>query len=118
MAANFIRSSFRTIWSLELLLHMKREQGRSWSRKELVAVLRGSDLIVTQSLDYLLAAGLVSIDETGDARYQPVSQQLAGLVEEAEALYARSPDAVRRMIISTNHNGLSAFADAFRIRRD
>jgi hypothetical protein len=39
-------------------------------------------------------------------------------VDETEALYARSPDAVRRMIISASHGGLTAFADAFRIRKD
>lgn len=118
MVSNFIRSSFRSVWSLELLLYLKRESDRAWSAEELVAALRGSDLIVAQSLDYLLAAGLISVDQDGCAHYQPASVHLESLVSETEALYARSPDAVRRMIISTGHGGLSAFADAFRIRKD
>jgi hypothetical protein len=118
MVSNFIRSSFRSVWSLELLLYLKRESDRAWSAEELVAALRGSDLIVAQSLDYLLAAGLISIDQDGCARYQPASVHLESLVSQTEALYARSPDAVRRMIISAGHGGLSAFADAFRIGKD
>lgn len=118
MVPNFIRSSFRSIWSLELLLHMKQDEERAWAADELVAALRGSDLIVAQSLEYLIAAGLISINERGRARYQPASPHLRSLVNEAEALYTRSPDAVRRMIISASHGGLTAFADAFRIRKD
>lgn len=106
------------MWSLELLLLVKREEARAWSPAELVAALRGSDLIVAQSLESLLAAGLISIDEDGRARYQPASADLRSMVEAAEALYARSPDAVRRTIISASHSGLTAFADAFRIRKD
>ena len=118
MVSNFIRSSFRSVWSLELLLYLKRESDRAWSAEELVAALRGSDLIVAQSLEYLLAAGLIRIDHDGFTRYQPASVHLESLVNETEALYARSPDAVRRMIIKAGQGGLSAFADAFRIGKD
>jgi DNA-binding transcriptional ArsR family regulator len=118
MVPNFIRSSFRSVWSLELLLYLKSEGDRALCAKELVAALRGSDLIVAQGLEYLLAAGLISVDDEGRVRYQPASAHLSSLVDETEALYARSPDAVRRMIISASHGGLTAFADAFRIRKD
>ena len=40
------------------------------------------------------------------------------LVEQAEALYATSPDAVRRMIVAASNPGITAFADAFRLRKD
>jgi DNA-binding transcriptional ArsR family regulator len=115
--ASFIRSSFRSVWSLELLLLLKREP-RSWRHEEIVAALRASDLIVSQSLSALGAAGLVAIDEVGSATYRPVSDGAARLVEGAERLYARSPDAVRRLIIGSSASGLAAFADAFRLRKD
>lgn len=118
MVSNFIRSSFRSVWSLELLLHLKRNEDRAWTARELVAALRGSDLVVAQSLEALLAAGLVSIDQENRACYRPASDDLRSMAEATEALYARSPDAVRRMIISASHSGLTAFADAFRIRKD
>lgn len=115
--ANFIRSSFRSVWSLELLLLLKRES-RLWSRAELVATLRASDLIVAHGLDALTAAGLTTVDEAGDAAYRPASDDLARLAEGTESLYARSPDAVRRLIVGAIPNPLAAFADAFRWRKE
>lgn len=115
--ASFIRSSFRSVWSLELLLLLKRE-ARPWPREEIVVALRASELIVAQGLDALTAAGLVVLDETGKATFRPASPDAAALVDGAESLYSRSPDAVRRLIVGTFANPLTAFADAFRLRKD
>ena len=116
--ADFIRSSFRSVWSLELMLHLKRERDREWSTDELVDALRGSHLIVSQSLQSLMTAGLISIDRQGCARFRPVAADLDRLADDAERLYLRSPDAVRRMIVTHAHPGLTSFADAFRLWRD
>jgi len=113
--AGFIRSSFRSVWSLEVLLLLKREP-RLWSPTEIVAALRASDLIVAQSLDALAAAGLVALEKDSAASYRP-APSLAPLADAAESLYARSPDAVRRLIVGAP-SGLAAFADAFRLRKD
>jgi hypothetical protein len=41
------------------------------------------------------------------------------LVDQSRDLYARSPDAVRRLIVvGTSSGGIAAFADAFRLRKD
>jgi hypothetical protein len=114
----FIRSSFRSVWSLELLCLLKAHPDRDWTPDEIVAALRASDLIVRESLSALTAAGLVVIRTDGAARYQPASQSLATLVDAAVQLYARSPDAVRRAIVSAASGDIAAFADAFRLRRD
>ncbi len=114
----FIRSTFRSVWSLELLCLLRKHDERAWTPAELVAALRASDLIVSQSLAALTAAGLVVVDGDGKARYQPAAGSLDSLVAAAEELYARSPDAVRRMIVSSASSDLAAFADAFRIRKD
>jgi hypothetical protein len=115
--ARFIRSSFRSVWSLELLFLLKREP-RGWRRAEIVAALRASELVVAQGLDALTAAGLTAVDEEGGAAYRPVTPEVASLVEASEALYASSPDAVRRMIVSSAAGGLAAFADAFKFWKD
>lgn len=114
----FVRTTFRSVWSLELLLHLIRNADRSWSRDELVESMRSSDLIVAQGLDLLIAAGLVSIDMDGCARYAPASQDISTLALATRDQYARSPNAVRRLIISGAAGGLAAFADAFRLRKD
>jgi predicted transcriptional regulator len=112
----FIASSFRSVWALELLLVLKSEE-RSWSHGELVATMRASELVVTRALAALEAAGLVSND--GDkAQYMPISEDVAALVSDAEALYAKKPDAVRRAIVSASASDAAAFADAFRLRKD
>lgn len=112
----FITSSFRSVWALELLLLLKRDP-RPWEHSELVTTLRASELVVTKALDSLLAAGLASIDGNA-ARYMPVNDQVAEDVERTERLYAARPDAVRRAIVSASSVGLTAFADAFRLRKD
>lgn len=80
--------------------------------------LRASDSIVAQSVDSLVAAGLVATEEDGRARYLAASPDLDHRAGEAEAFYAKSPDAVRRLIVMSANGGLTAFADAFRLRKD
>jgi DNA-binding transcriptional ArsR family regulator len=114
----FIRSTFRSVWSLELMLFLLKNRERSWSRADLVAALRGSDSVVGGGLDALLASGLITTEEDGGVRFSPASADLDRQAHAAAELYARSPDAVRRMIVLSANAGINAFADAFRLRKD
>jgi hypothetical protein len=116
--ASFIRSSFSSVWALELMLHLKRSGEQDWSSAELVEALRASDLVVAGGLRSLVAAGLAIEHEDGRVRFAPASADLRRLADETESLYARKPDGVRRLIIASATDGLTAFADAFRLRRD
>jgi hypothetical protein len=116
--ASFIRATFRSVWALELLCFLRHNRDRSLTHHEMVAGLRGSDLVVTQSVEALVAAGLVLIESDGSARYSPASADLDKLAERAEALYGTSPDAVRRMIVAAANPGITAFADSFKLRKD
>lgn len=115
---SFLRSTFQSVWSLELLFLLRRDMGRLWSRSEMVTALRASDLVVSQAVQDLIAAGLVVPESDDCVRYSPLSDELNALVAEAQELYAKSPDAVRRLIIRARSDSLSAFADAFKFRRD
>lgn len=113
----FIGSSFRSIWSLDLVQLLYVDRDRSYSREELIAALRASDAVVAQSIASLAAAGLVLVD--GDqVRLHIADKQAQGLIEGAIKLYGKSPDKVRRLIISAASPGITAFADAFRLRKD
>jgi hypothetical protein len=112
----FIGSSFRSVWALELLLLVKRDR-RLWGRDELITTLRASELVVNKAIDELVAAGFVTIEGDG-ASYTPVSDDVAREVEQVEKLYSARPDAVRRAIVSTTASGATAFADAFRLRKE
>lgn len=114
--SSFIASSFLSVWALELLLLLKQEP-RQWSKDELITRLRASELVVTQAIGSLVAAGLVNVEE-GGATYMPVSERLARLVDQTESLYSSKPDAVRRTIVTASSSGITAFADAFRLRKD
>ena len=115
---SFIRATFRSVWALELLCFLRQNRDRSLTHLEMVTGLRGSDLVVTQSVDALTAAGLVLSEAEGLSRYAPASDELDKLVAQVEALYSTSPDAVRRMIVSAANSGITAFADSFRLRKD
>jgi hypothetical protein len=112
----FIRSAFRSVWSLELMCVLRKAPERSWSQPELVAAMRSSDLVVQQSVELLLTAGLVVTDADGGVRYQPANEATERMAAAAEALYIERPDAVRRMIVAPTSSA-SLFADAFRLRR-
>ena len=112
--ANFIASSFRSVWALELLLLLKRE-ARPCSTEELVTSLRASSSVVEKALESLGAAGLAG-REGANFAYMPVTPAVAALVEETEQLYRSSPHRVRRLIVASSISGLTAFSDAFRLK--
>ena len=114
----FITSAFRSIWALDLATVLHDQPDRSFSRTELVETLRASDLVVNQSVDSLLAAGLVILVEDDLVRLHTGDAERETLLAAALDLYRRSPDKVRRMIVVQSVPGLTAFADAFRLRKD
>ncbi|MBB5710016.1 hypothetical protein [Sphingomonas xinjiangensis] len=84
----------------------------------MVDALRGSNLVVQQSVQALLAAGLVVIHTDGLVRYQPASEAIGELAGAVETLYAERPNAVRRMIVSPPPSSIASFANAFKLRSD
>ena len=114
----FLRDNFKSVWALELLLQLERQPDRSFTPGDLVVALRASQGIVEKGLLSLVAAGLIVADEDGRVRYAPASPDLCTLVERVRDEYASRPDAVRRVIVSGAASGASAFADAFRLRKD
>lgn len=115
---SFITVTFRSVWALELLCFLRSNRQTTFSHPEMVNGLRASNLVVTQGLETLAAAGLVLIEPDGSARYSPASDALERDVTAAVELYVNRPDAVRRAIVSSTNPGLAAFVDAFRLRKD
>jgi hypothetical protein len=114
---SFIGSSFRSIWSLDLVQFLNAQPGSSYSKEELIAALRASDSVISQSIASLAAVGLVLVDQDR-IRLHIADARSKELIESAIQLYAKSPDKVRRLIISAASPGITAFADAFRLRKD
>lgn len=114
----FIQDTFGSVWALEVLLFLKRA-GRAVPLAAIVTELRASSSVVDQAVESLFAAGLLIVEEPDrSASYAPSSPDLAALVDQVDAVYTQRPDAVRRLIIAARSSSLTAFSDAFRIRRD
>jgi predicted transcriptional regulator len=114
---DMVESSFGSVWALELLLVLHRQPDRIWSAEELVNELRSSEVVVAQSIDNLVACGLIVTESGGRVRYSPASPSQSGLVDELEDEYRKKPAAIRRMIIQNPAERLKSFADAFKLTK-
>lgn len=114
---SFIRSTFPSVWAIELMCLLRSQPAEAWKRDALVAAMRSSELVVAQSLRSLHAAGLVAVDGENAVRFLPASESLDALAGAAEALYAQRPDFVRRAIVSTASSPARRFAEAFKLRK-
>lgn len=112
-----IRSSIRSIWTLELLLMLRKDRRRSWSETELVRELRGSQATVRESLAALNAAGLIGQSRLPDIRYLPRTPLLDDAVARLLRAYERTPAAVMKAIADVPDDRIRTFADAFRLKR-
>lgn len=115
---SFICSTFRSVWSLELVRLLHADPGRSFARADLVEILRASDLVIHQSVDALMAVGLVTIGDDQTVRLHVPDAEVEALLKASIELFGHSPDKVRRLIVARSTPGVAAFADAFRLRKD
>lgn len=114
---NFVRSHVPTVWTLELLLVLKRDPDRRWSSEQLVAELRGSEAVVTAALGQLKRAGLARIDEHARYGYEPALPGLAASADQLDQAYRERPFTIIKWIAAPEDK-LRSLADAFKFRRD
>ena len=109
---SFVQRSIKTGWSLELLLLLSREPERAWTGEALVLELRGTRMVVEESVAVLVAAGLIAVTD-GRVSYRPQSAELARLAAGLADLYARKPLTIMRTIFTAPGDRIRSFADAF-----
>lgn len=110
-----VEYSFGSVWALELLLLLHRDPGRAWSTPDLVREFRSSDAVVAESIERLVASGLVVIDDDR-VRYGPISPEQDLLVRQLEDAYKTKPAAIRRLIVQGPAEKLKSFSDAFKLK--
>jgi hypothetical protein len=115
---NFVRRHIKSVWTIDLLLVMRRSGGRSWTQDELALELRGNRNLVQDVLVALLGAGLLEAEAGGTYRYRPASAELEAIVAELERHYAERPVALIKEIASAPNDKIQSFADAFRFKKD
>ena len=113
--SEFLQGSFRSVWSLELLLVLQGQPDRAWTPQELIAELRSSEAVVRQGIGDLLAAGMIVTEGDDRVRYGPASATLRDLMPRVIKAYQVESSNVRRLIVHRPSEKLRNFSDAFKI---
>ena len=112
----FVAASIRSVGALELLLFLKRNPARVWSRDSLILELRSSSAVITDALLSLEAAGMVTQNSGQGYQFCATSPTLVHLASELERLYAAKPLSVINAIVSSPTVRLRMFSDAFKLK--
>jgi hypothetical protein len=114
----FIRANVRTIWALEMLLLLCRNQGRPWTPDELNRELRGSIGLVHDILGKFEQAGLVKREADDLYRWAPSTAESQKAGEELVSTYLSHPFSVIKAITEGQTERIQTLADAFKIKKD
>ena len=115
---DFISDTFVSVWTLELLSLLLDAPKSEYSHEELVERLRASDAVVSQGVSALVSAGLAVVDDRKCIEFRPVNEEIEDCARRSVDFYRKFPGRTRRLIISRSAPGLTAFADAFRLRKE
>ena len=115
--SEFLQGSFRSVWSLELLLLLQGQPDRAWTPQQLIAELRSSEAVIRQGIGDLLAAGMIVTEGDDQVRYAPASDSLRDIVPRVIRAYQIESSNVRRLIVQGSSEKLRNFSEAFRIVR-
>jgi hypothetical protein len=112
----FVRTALNSVWTLEVMLLLRRQRSRAWSIDDLVRELRSSRFAIDAAVAALQKTGLVSRSSDGLCQFWPTSPELEQAAAGVERLYAAKPMAVVRAIAEANEEKLRLFARAFRLK--
>lgn len=110
-----LRTTIRSVWTLELALLLWRTGDRAWRPGELVSELRASEGAINEGLERLLVDGLVQ--RSLDAYRFDASPRNTDLIERLEILNRERPVTVREAMFKGN-DAVQSFADAFKLKKD
>jgi hypothetical protein len=112
----FVTASVDSVWTLELLLLLKRQPERAWETEELIREMRSSPVVIADALKMLQGTGLVMQNAAGAFRYQAASERLDRLATELEQAYSTKPMTVIKAIVAAPPDKLRIFSDAFKFK--
>lgn len=112
----FVRTYIGSVYTLELLLLIRRHPGKVWKSDDLVRELRSSGTAVTEALNRLIRGGLVSEDPPGVYTFAPISPKLEKLSAEIERAYVSMPISVMKALVAAPDEKLRLFSDAFKLK--
>jgi DNA-binding HxlR family transcriptional regulator len=106
-----VRQHLKSVWALEILLHLREQPGRIRSAQKIVSELRATTALVENTLESLERSGLIALHEAGYS-FQPASPVLAKFCEELAAIYRERPVALINLISAPGDQGRAVADDA------
>ena len=114
----FLKEHIHSVFSLEVLLLLRREQSRSFTASEIANEL-GIENDVTPQLLELTSARLIST-ANGDGpkyRYAPVDKELESQVDHLAVAYAKQRVPILSLILAEHADRIRGFVEAYRLNR-
>ena len=112
-----IRQHVGSVLELDVLLAM-RAAGRAITPDELARELRLNAAACAAALDKFAAAGFLSVNGSSSYQYAPPAGREGARVDALAQAYSQRRVSVVRFIYQRPSPGVSAFADAFKLRKD
>ena len=114
----FVLSRIPSVPHLEAILLMRNEAYQGWDGARLARRLYLVEGAAQPVLEHLHASGVLSRDDAGLYRFDPVDSEVAQLIDRLAVLYAHNLVGVTNLIHSETAKKARRFADAFRWRKD
>jgi hypothetical protein len=117
--ARFVLIHIPSIPYLEAMLLLRRESGQTWTAQQLAQRLYQSERAAQEVLSELCTNGVTECveDDALRYRYQPNSEDLAGMIEQLEGAYAAHLIDITNLVHSKSSKRAKQFADAFLWRK-
>ncbi|HKY29084.1 MAG TPA: hypothetical protein VJM12_14180 [Pyrinomonadaceae bacterium] len=114
----FLKEHIHSVFSLEVLLLLRREQSRSFTASEIANEL-GIENDVTPQLLELTSARLISTANGDGAkyRYAPVDKELESQVDHLAVAYAKQRVPILSLILAEHADRIRGFVEAYRLNR-
>lgn len=113
----FIKERIHSVFSLEVLLLLRREESRSFTDLEVADEL-GIELdVVHQQLSDLASADLLALTKGTSAkfRYAPANKELGSIVDQLAVAYSKQRVPILSLILAKHPDRIRGFAEAFRL---
>ena len=112
----FIRQKIQTVFQLEVLLFLHRNQPKSFSISEVADELGFEYDIAEEQLAALVETGILEADES-TYRYEPANEQIRNLVDQLADAYPTQRVLILSLILSERPDKIRVFAEAIKLLR-
>ena len=116
----FVGKYIRSLDQLEVLLLVSALPDREWAAADVDNVVRSSPALVTERLESLVNAGILSRTAQPPVyRYQPRTEEIARAISALGATYKLSRHRIVELIYAPSRpdDPLTSFTEAFRFKR-